>query len=212
MNRDSGNGPGVQPLRERVRRATRAAILEAAEAVFSARGFGAARMEEIAEQAGVAVGTLYNYFDDRSALLLAVLEESARELEERLGDPALLAEGPFVQQLERFFAKVLEHQQAHFRLFAILVQEELEQGRLPARPVRRPALLKPMHRLAEQLVASGVRQGALRAEDADLYPTFLVAMLRGLFTRQLCARGAPPEVAEAPRLARFFLHGAGGHR
>ncbi len=202
----------MQPLRERVRQATREAILQAAEKVFSERGIAAARMEEIALQAGVAVGTIYNYFDDRDALLQAVLQASAAELSERLRDPELLPEVPFKRQVERFFLRVLEHQQAHFRLFAILVQEEAGRCCSGSESVPRPLRLKPLYLMAEKLVERGVAQGALRAEDAELYPTFLSAMLRGLFTRELVATGAPPRLDEAPRLARFFLHGAGGHR
>ncbi len=199
-------------MRERVRQATRATILQAAEKVFSERGIGAARMEEIAEQAGLAVGTIYNYFDDRHALLQAVLDASADELEQRLAEAAPSAGEPFKRQLERFLAKVLEHQQAHFRLFAILAQEEAGLCRPPSAAEPRRLRLRALHDLAERLVERGVAQGALRPEDADLFPTFLSNMLRGIFLRDLLATGAPPRLEEAPRLARFFLHGAGGHR
>ncbi|HZZ84306.1 MAG TPA: TetR/AcrR family transcriptional regulator [Anaeromyxobacteraceae bacterium] len=199
-------------MRERVRQATRATILQAAERVFSDRGIGAARMEEIAEQAGVAVGTIYNYFDDRHALLQAVLDASAAELEQRLSEAESTVDEPFKRQVERFFAKVLEHQQAHFRLFAILAQEEAGLCRPPSAAEPQRLRLKALHLLAERLVARGVAQGALRAEDADLFPTFLSNILRGLFLRDLLATGGPPRLEEAPRLARFFLHGAGGHR
>src|SRR5690242_20497966 len=84
MKTRSTTEPQVQPLRDRLKQATREAILEAAEAVFSERGFGGARVEEIAERAGVSVGTLYNYFDARRAILDAVLEASWRDLGEAL--------------------------------------------------------------------------------------------------------------------------------
>jgi AcrR family transcriptional regulator len=52
-------------LRERLREEAARAILAAAEEVFATDGLQA-RMERIAEQAGVAVGTLYNHFEDRA--------------------------------------------------------------------------------------------------------------------------------------------------
>src|SRR6185369_9974206 len=48
--------------------ARREAILEAALDEFSARGFAAARLEDVAKRAGVAKGTIYLYFKDKEAL------------------------------------------------------------------------------------------------------------------------------------------------
>ncbi|NLA58550.1 MAG: TetR/AcrR family transcriptional regulator [Firmicutes bacterium] len=50
-------------------------ILEAAEKVFRANGFTAAKMDEIAELAGVAKGTLYLYFDSKQDLFVSLLED-----------------------------------------------------------------------------------------------------------------------------------------
>ena len=46
----------------------RAAILAAALQEFSARGFAAARLDDVAERAGIAKGTIYLYFQDKEAL------------------------------------------------------------------------------------------------------------------------------------------------
>lgn len=48
--------------------ARRAAILDAALDEFSARGFAAARLDDVAERAGVAKGTIYLYFADKESL------------------------------------------------------------------------------------------------------------------------------------------------
>jgi AcrR family transcriptional regulator len=62
----------VAALRESARlaktAARREAILEAALDEFSARGFAAARLEDVAKRAGVAKGTIYLYFADKEAL------------------------------------------------------------------------------------------------------------------------------------------------
>lgn len=56
----------------------RARLLEAAADVFAAKGLDAATMEEIAQAAGVATGTTYNYFGSKDELFGAVLEEGCR--------------------------------------------------------------------------------------------------------------------------------------
>ena len=48
--------------------ARRATILDAALEEFSARGFAAARLDDVARRAGVAKGTIYLYFADKEAL------------------------------------------------------------------------------------------------------------------------------------------------
>jgi AcrR family transcriptional regulator len=54
--------------REAKAAARREAILDAALDEFSARGFAAARLDDIAARAGVAKGTIYLYFADKEAL------------------------------------------------------------------------------------------------------------------------------------------------
>jgi len=55
---------------------TRAAILRAATAEFTAKGLSGARVDAIAERAGVNKRMLYHYFGDKQGLYLAVLEET----------------------------------------------------------------------------------------------------------------------------------------
>src|SRR5256885_16022082 len=73
MNRSSSTRRAVLPLRERLKGETQRTILEAAEEVFGKNGLSAARMEDIAGGGGVSVGTLYNHFHDRDALLRALI-------------------------------------------------------------------------------------------------------------------------------------------
>jgi len=49
-------------------------ILDAAEQVFAQHGFFAARVSEIAKQAGVADGTIYLYFKSKDDLLISLFE------------------------------------------------------------------------------------------------------------------------------------------
>ncbi|HUA11058.1 MAG TPA: helix-turn-helix domain-containing protein [Solirubrobacteraceae bacterium] len=73
------------PTRNERRRArTRAALLDAARTLFAERGPDATSIAEIAEAADTAVGTVYNYFDDKEALLVALIEESLADELQRL--------------------------------------------------------------------------------------------------------------------------------
>lgn len=80
---------------ERRKARTRSALLAAAQHLFGAQGFEATTVAEIAEQADVAIGSFYNYFDTKEELLAALLQETlaaqlARMEARRVGidDPA----------------------------------------------------------------------------------------------------------------------------
>ena len=66
--------------REQQKRSREGRILRAAARHFAARGYAATAMEDVAESAGLAVGTLYNYFRSKPELLLAILHRETEEL------------------------------------------------------------------------------------------------------------------------------------
>jgi len=59
-------------------------ILNAAEQVFSRKGFDEARMDDIAEQTGLSKGTLYLYFKSKEDLVIAILDRVFRGVFEQL--------------------------------------------------------------------------------------------------------------------------------
>src|SRR5574342_415095 len=49
-------------------------ILNAAEDVFTQKGFEEARMDDIADETGLSKGTLYLYFKSKDDLIIAILD------------------------------------------------------------------------------------------------------------------------------------------
>jgi AcrR family transcriptional regulator len=66
-------------LRARQKQERETRILEAAAALFQERGFQETAMQEVAERAGLAVGTVYNYFRSKSDLGMALVRRDADE-------------------------------------------------------------------------------------------------------------------------------------
>src|SRR3954453_22677342 len=100
MNHNSSSKRSHQSLRERFREQSNQAMLAAAEQVFAEQGLHGASMQQIAERAGVAVGTLYNHFKDREALLDALRAQRRLELLGRIDrGHAELQKEPFRVQL-----------------------------------------------------------------------------------------------------------------
>ncbi|HUA35455.1 MAG TPA: helix-turn-helix domain-containing protein, partial [Candidatus Binataceae bacterium] len=55
-------------------------ILAAARRLFDRKGYASTSMEEVAERAGLAVGTLYNYFASKDELLFAISRSDTEPL------------------------------------------------------------------------------------------------------------------------------------
>lgn len=95
-----------RPLRRDAER-NRRRILEAAGGAFAARGLGVT-MDEIAEQAGVGVGTVYRHFPAKQLLIDALLDDMLSEMV-AVGQQALEEDEPW-EALLRFIEHGLKAQ------------------------------------------------------------------------------------------------------
>lgn len=163
-------------LQDKAAQLRRDHILEAATKVFAAKGFHRATIRDIAREAGVADGTIYTSFENKAALLLAVLDP----LDEASADPMPLL--PEVD-LRQFLTLAIQHRFEHMTeaklavlrvvLSEALVNEELRM--LYVERVLRPALTIPLPQL-EALAAAG----KLKTPDAELALRLVVGAVLGL--------------------------------
>ncbi|MHB1846044.1 MAG: TetR/AcrR family transcriptional regulator [Deltaproteobacteria bacterium] len=183
-------------------------ILQAAEDVFAAQGLLVARMEEIAARAGVAVGTVYNYFSDRQALLSAVLDERTRELATKLKALERQTRGqPFETRVEAFLRELLGHFDAQRALYSLLLQAECSPSQRLIH-THRDGPFAEIYRQAERLVAEGMREGTLRDESAEFLAAMLVGMVKGTAIRALIDPKMPTVSGRLPQILSLFLRGA----
>ena len=80
--------------------ATREALVAAARALFTERGYAEVSADEIARGAGVTRGALYYQFDGTQGLFLAVFEQIEDEIVARLGAELAVAEGDPIEVLK----------------------------------------------------------------------------------------------------------------
>jgi len=220
MNLDSSSDSKVS-LRTRFRHATREAILDAAAGILSRESAAQARMEDIAARAGVAVGTVYNYFDDRRALVTALLETRTQTLLEAL-DGAVGAQArtqpssaatrlnpaeSFEAALARFVAAMAAHVEANRFLLNMLFAEEGSRGIEAKAASRRRNVLNELLSRAERLMEKGIRTKALRKDDPNTYAALLIGMVRGLALSAL-TRGDSFAAADTAAIVRVFMKGA----
>jgi AcrR family transcriptional regulator len=105
---------GERPERADAAR-NRERILEAARGLIAKKGVRGVTLEEVAKAARVGRATLFRRFPDRASLLLALLDEHERELQDAIleGDPPLGPGAPAGKRLTAFakalFGLTLEH-------------------------------------------------------------------------------------------------------
>ncbi|RFB76716.1 TetR/AcrR family transcriptional regulator [Methylovirgula sp. 4M-Z18] len=87
------------------RSGSREAIVDAAHRLFLERGFGAVRMDELAEAAGVARRTLYNQFANKEEIFREMLLRVSRQLETAF-PPGVETQGG-VEEVLRLIARVI---------------------------------------------------------------------------------------------------------
>lgn len=110
-------------LHEQLTATKRAHILNAAGQVFAEKGFHATTVRDVARRAGVADGTIYNYFENKHALLLGLFDELTRTVRGNV-DPAGLAELDLRGFLRVSFSHPLQAFQAsQFELFRVILSE-----------------------------------------------------------------------------------------
>lgn len=220
MNPDSSSDSRVS-LRARFRTATREAILEAAATLLGGDAASQTRMEDIAAKAGVAVGTVYNYFEDRTALVRALLASRSETL--LSGLDAALEPGPrsrsdagasaaapaavFAAQLTKFVSTLVAHVDANRFLFAVLHEDEHRRGIDAQSASRRQTVLGEVHARAERLMERGIKARALRKDDPAIYAALLVGMVKATAQSRLSRQQEMSSEGTAT-VVRIFMTGA----
>lgn len=150
-----------EETREERKAQSRRRILESARDVFFRDGFMNANLDEVAERAGVAKGTLYRYFDSKADLYVAVLAENGRVFTDRMREAAGTT-GTATERVERLSRFYLDHWLTHKDYFQIFwaIDNQAVTGALP------PSVVDEVSRLweeslsiLEEVLARGVRDG-----------------------------------------------------
>lgn len=104
-------------MQENTRAAYRDAILRAAERVFGRMGYFQAKMADLARETGVSVGTLYNYFESKEKVGLALAQREHDQFFEILEGCAELSDP--LPRLEAVATSMLRFFEARGDLFSI---------------------------------------------------------------------------------------------
>ena len=173
-----------ESLQEASARLRRAHILHAAIPVFAQHGYHRATIHAVAKAAGVADGTIYNYFENKSALLLAILDPL-----DEIGQYSGTDSPPDIPtDIRQFFREHLARRLSVFAgdnlpVLRIVLSEVLVNPELRALYLER--VITPTFTLAEPLFRKLIADGALRPMDVPLTLRTFTATFLGLVMLRL---------------------------
>ncbi len=154
-------------------------VLDAAMAEFGRHGYSGGSLNVIARAAGVAKGSLFQYFDDKFDLFAHVAEQTSLRIYAVLA-PYLVAPGdgePFVHHFTGLVDVWIDYMAGHPLERGVTAATTMELD-----PQVRTAVREPVHRLYAQglrpLLQGAVEAGELRADaDLDALVSLLVLVL-----------------------------------
>jgi AcrR family transcriptional regulator len=172
---------------------TLAVLQEAAAQVLLAEGYARTTTNRIAERAGVSIGSLYQYFENKDAVLVAVLRDYVAELLRIAHETDIPADASLVEQLRMLVLAGLQSRPDGPRILVILSQTAAGEFR--------PLLDAAKQDLAAYLTQLGLRGSAhAREEELRMRVWFALDAIEGLFVH---AAHRMPAAAFATELAEF---------
>ncbi|HKM39987.1 MAG TPA: TetR/AcrR family transcriptional regulator [bacterium] len=181
------------------------AIITAARRMFALHGYSQARVEDIAQAAGVGKGTVYEYFSSKQAMFEQVVEAGMSQYMESLGEQIQMNCSP-TAKLEGITTLHLEFVTQYQNLANIIIAD--------------PAIMSP-HRLrlrkicrqAQQMVVGvmeqGIREGAFRPVDPLLATQSFFGILSSVGVMQLVQEQRWKPEAVAAQVTDLIVNGLG---
>jgi AcrR family transcriptional regulator len=175
--------------REEKKAQSRRRILDSAREVFFRDGFMAANLDEVAEKAGVAKGTLYRYFESKAELYVAVLGHNGAIFEQKMR-ATIVAGTPPAEQLRTtsywYFDHYLQNRD-YFQIFWA-IENQAVIGELPGGVVEEVASLwERCLQIIAEIIEAGVKEGVFRQCDSWEVANVLWTLANGLIQTERSA-------------------------
>ena len=189
---------------------TRQDLLEAALTIFSQQGYAAARLEDIAEAAGVTRGAIYHHFGSKAELFQALVED-ASALGSNVVQNAIAEGGTFVEITRRVLVRTMHLLEDNRRFREVMALTLFKTGGSPELDAFAQQRHEQARTQVEQIAGffrSGIEQGALRSDLApNTAARAFLAYQNGLALLWLSNPEAFSIKGEAEELAGVLLNG-----
>ncbi|MEO8382076.1 MAG: TetR/AcrR family transcriptional regulator [Acidobacteriota bacterium] len=184
-------------------------IQEATMRVIARKGMAAATMQEIADEAGVAKGTIYLYFRDRDELVETTFDGAIKQLMSEI-DAVIDREMPFEEKIRGIMAAQLAFFGANREFFRLYLSLRMPEG--PSeRQRRQKQTCHPQYRVRAQRLADVLRTAmeAGEIEQVDPYrlALFIIEGSTAIILERLSEDHPPTDAADVDLIANLILNG-----
>jgi len=170
----------------------RQTILAAAEKVFGERGFQVTTMEAVAAEAGIAKGSIYNYFRSKHELF-AQLHSAMVQTELDVFDALAAEPGTATERLERLVDAWWQRRSSYEPMSRLVLEFWAEASRQPSQGDMATNFRSFYMRWREMLaglIGKGVASGEFRADlDPEAAASIMIAIAEGVDVQTLMYSG-----------------------
>jgi AcrR family transcriptional regulator len=184
-------------------------IQEAAMRVIARKGMAAATMKEIADEAGIAKGTIYLYFHDRDDLVEKTFERAISQLHDSLA-LAIGAETTFEGRLRSIIRTKLgyfDQNREFFRLYSSLrFPEGSAQQQRRHRRNCGPQYQEHVDRLT-RILTDAMDHGEIGRADPARLAVFLIEGINAIVIQRVTEEAPPPQEDDVEMITSTVMHG-----
>jgi AcrR family transcriptional regulator len=152
----------------------KAKLLDAAEAEFAARGFEAARLEDIAAACGMRRASLLYHFESKQALYENVLERAFGDLGRMMASALARPTASYTERLDDVIGRLIDDFVKRPLFARLILRDTLDQDGMSAERGRR--FVSPLLDLGDAFIRGGQATGEFRS---DLEPRALLMLFAG---------------------------------
>ena len=152
-------------------------IIKIAAKLFSEKSFHDVKMDEIAEELGIAKGTIYLYFKSKEQLYLKILEDSHESIESIL-EREIANDDPSPIKLKKVLSIIFSFYRRNLDVLKILSRDEthLIKEHFEFTELWRKRRLK----LYEKILDKGIREGSFSIQNTTLTALIIFGLVRSV--------------------------------
>jgi TetR/AcrR family fatty acid metabolism transcriptional regulator len=186
-------------------------ILIAAKKLFAEKGFEGASVDELAETAQVAKGTIYVHFKNKDEILLVLLEEALNQIHHIVAE-STTSPRPFIECFRVLIKELLELFEKNLELFCILTteKEKLMQSSSNFKKELHSVFIGHNAETQTQLtrfLQRGIAEGVLRKAEPEEAAMLLMAILFTFMSQWFMRGFTKPIGAKIDLITEYFFYG-----
>lgn len=188
-------------------------LQDAAMRVISRKGIAGATMQDIAEEAGVAKGTIYLYFRDRDELVEKTFQNGLAQLHDRI-DEVLEKDAPIEDRLRESLHRLFDFFRENGQFFRLYIAQRFPEGETPHQRAQQRQCEQYRERLRKLAVVfeQAMDRGEIRRSDPFRLATFFAEGTNAIVVERLMSEAPPPAEADVEMILSTFLDGARARR